>query len=488
MTLPSGQQLTRAAFFSLAFILAARIFAMSLLPLTDPTEGRYAQVAQEMLITGDWITPRIWMNETHLPFQGKPPLYFWAAAEAMNILGEHEFAARLPSLLAAIAFLFLLYHVMQRYGGVKDAGLLGVMATVSCGFFVALSGSVAVDMVFSTCVAGSLIAYFAFICEPDRQNRRRWSLLVFILLALGFLTKGPVAIVLFGLPVLVWTIRWRDWHRLRDHRWIVGTLLFLIIVAPWFILCEMRNQGFLKYFFINENLLRFVTHDYGDAYGSGHIYPRGSALLMFLAASAPWSLLGLWRLIRRKSGFREDCLSDPRTNFLFLGFAAGTLFWCLARQLLFTYLLPMVPLFAAWVVLTTRTDANRKRLLAASAVLVTATAVVSTVCVPCMRNVNTTREIVNVARRLDYDKQSREPLVFERKTPYSALFYARGWVIPHPKEPIQESLRRYADKERSALVVVEARRKKELSKLTSGCWSELASTGEWVLGRVLFRN
>lgn len=486
MTLPSASHITRAALLALALALAARIAAMALLPLTDPTEGRYAQVAQEMAITGDWVTPRIWMNETHLPFQGKPPLYFWAAAGAMKVLGENEFAARLPSLLAALAFLCLFYRVMKRYGGAADAGLLGVMATVSCGFFVALSGSVAVDMVFSACVAGSLLAYFAFISEPRREVRRRWSLLVFLLLAAGFMTKGPVAIVLFGLPVLAWTIRWRDWSRLRDHHWFAGTLLFLLLVAPWFVLCEMRNPGFLKYFFINENLLRFVTHDYGDAYGNGHLYPRGAALLMFLAATAPWSLLGIWRLICRKAGFREECLADRQANFLFFGFAAGVLFWCLARQLLFTYVLPMVPLFAAWIVLTTRGELNRKRVLAMATMLVAAMAVVSVACVPCLRNLNTTREIVNLACRLEYDSPAREPLVFERKTPYSALFYARGWAMPHPKETIQESLLRC--KGGSALVVIEARRKKELNRLTTGCWSELTSTGTWTLVRVFFNE
>lgn len=82
--------------------------------------------------------------------------------------------------------------------------MLNVLVAASCGFFLAMTGIVAVDMVFSACVAGSLLAYFAFQCEPERSSRRRWSLLVFLLLAAGFLTKGPVALVLFGLPVLIW--------------------------------------------------------------------------------------------------------------------------------------------------------------------------------------------------------------------------------------------------------------------------------------------
>jgi len=472
------------ALIALCVLLAARAASMALLPLTDATEGRYAQVSQEMVATGDWVTPRIWMEEAHLPFLGKPPLFFWAAAGAMKIFGANEFAARLPSLLAAVALLALLFSVMRRYGD-AGSGLLSIMVTASCGFFVAVGGSVAVDMLFSACVAGSLLAYFAFVSEPERRIRRRWSLLVFLLLALGFLTKGPVAVALFGLPVLIWTVRWRGWAQLRDHRWVAGTLLFLALVVPWFALCEMRNPGFLKYFFVNENLLRFVTHDYGDAYGGGHLYPRGSALLMFVAAAAPWSLWGIWLAFRGGPKGRPGNLADRQVEFLFFGFAAGVLFWCLARQLLFTYVLPMLPLFAAWLALVTRNETARKRMLAATTALAAAMAVVSVVCVPLMRNTSTTREIVREAVRLADGGKSGEPLVFERKTPYSALFYARGWVMPHPKEKLEASLRRCVGHGRSVLVVVGSGRKKELKGLAPGCWSELAVAGEWVLGRVI---
>ena len=484
MTPQSGRSV-RGAFYALALVFVARAVAMALLPLTDPTEGRYAQVAQEMAITGDWVTPRIWMNESHLAFLGKPPLYFWASAGAIRLLGESEFAMRLPSLLACVALLWLLYSVMGRYGG-SGSGLLSVMVTVSCGFFVALSGIVAVDMVFSACVAGSLLAYFAFISESDRAIRQRWSLCVFFFLALGFLTKGPVAIVLFGLPVLIWTVRWRGWTMLRDHRWVAGTLLFLAMVVPWFALCEMRNPGFLKYFFLNENLLRFVTHDYGDAYGSGHLYPHGTALLMLAAAAAPWSLVGLWRVVRHWTEVRVECLKDRQAGFLVLGFAAGTLFWCLARQLLFTYVLPMVPLFAAWLVLTTRGEAIRKRLLVAATALVVVMAAVSFACVPLMQNTKTTRQIVREARRHATvgEKQQQEPLLFVYKTPYSALFYARAWVTPHPKETLVKSLARFRGEGHSALAVVRDVHAKEFQSLPSGSWKRLASEGEWTLIRV----
>jgi 4-amino-4-deoxy-L-arabinose transferase-like glycosyltransferase len=181
----------------------ARFAAMVLLPLTDPTEGRYAQVSQEMAVTGDWVTPRIWMNEVHLPFMGKPPLFFWSAAGAMKLFGENEFAARLPSLVAT---LLVARSALRRVGTLRgrlrfckrsDNGLVRFLL---CGERCGGGRHVARGL-----RAGNLLAYFAFTCEPSRQIRGSWSLLVFFLLALGFLTKGPVAVVLFRASVFVWT-------------------------------------------------------------------------------------------------------------------------------------------------------------------------------------------------------------------------------------------------------------------------------------------
>ncbi len=198
-------------------------------------------------------------------------------------------------------------------------------------------------------MAGALLAFLAFTLALDDQTQKRWSVLVFALLAGGFLTKGPVALVLFGLPVLTWTAWHRCWYLLRRQAWATGMPLFLALVVPWFVIAEMQNPGFLRYFFINENFLRFVAHDYGDLYGSGHLFPRGAAAVMFGLAVLPWTPVGAWIVFRGGlSGFLT-MLRDDLQSLLFFGFAFNVLFWCFARQLLPTYMMPMAPLFATWV-------------------------------------------------------------------------------------------------------------------------------------------
>ncbi len=224
-----------------------------------------------------------------------------------------------------------------------------------------------------------------------------------------------------------------------------------------------------------------MTHDYGDVYGVGHEYPRGSALWMLAAATAPWSLFALWRafLMRRSSGATQP--ADRMASFLLIGFAAGTVFWCLARQLLITYLLPMVPLFAAWLVRVTRDEVPvQLRMRQAGAVLLVVLITFSVILNVALGDVKTTRGIVAEARHLVDSHGVRGRLIFERSTPYSALFYARGWVVPHPKESLQESLARL-DGTGSALVVLRDRRKAEVAELSTGGAERMAASGGWLL-------
>jgi 4-amino-4-deoxy-L-arabinose transferase-like glycosyltransferase len=477
------KRLSQWALPLLGLAALTRFLIMAVLPLTDPTEGRYAQISQEMALTGDWVTPRVWMADRHLPFLGKPPLFFWTAAGTMRLMGGNAFAARLPSFLSAALLLVLLRIVLDRHLS-RGAGTTAALMVITCGFFFGVAGSVATDMMFSACVAGSLLAYFAFLSETRPRTRGRWSLLVFFLLACGCLTKGPVALVLFGLPVLIWTARWRMWSTLRHHRWLPGILLFLAVTVPWHVLCELRNPGFLKYFFVNENLLRFVTSEYGDAYGSGHQYPYGTAVLMLLGATAPWSLVGLGMLFRRERLSALRCRTDPMASFLFLGFAVGTLFWCLARQLLMTYLLPMVPLFAAWAVWVTRDRPGCwLGIRRFSALLLAALTVGGMVCAITLDSFKTSRGIVMRAKRYADAVAYPGPLLFERNTPYSALFYGRGWVLPHPKEKLRESLARLNGQE-CALVAVRKRRAAMLAALPDGTADCLGTSGDWLLVNV----
>jgi 4-amino-4-deoxy-L-arabinose transferase-like glycosyltransferase len=438
----------------LATAVLLRISIAATLPLVEPTEGRYAQISKEMLLSGDWVTPRLWIDGEQVPYLGKPPLFFWSAALSIKLFGANELAVRLPSLVAAAALLILMYYAIGRYLGSRTA-LLAVLITATSPLVFGAAGTVILDLHLTFFVVGALLAYLAFTLEPDPATQKRWSFAVFVLLAGGFLTKGPVALVLFGLPVFLWTVLHRKWRLLGRHAWLPGIAVFILVVAPWFVLAELRNPGFLRYFFINENLLRYFSPEYGDLYGTGHRFPLGAAAPMFLVASLPWSPMAAWLMLKHRGfGMIRKAFSDDISFFLFLGFAANVVFWCFARQLLGTYLLPTIPLFSIWlahVVVGSQPGGgqNLSRIAACASVAW----VILFLAVGPIAAEDSARGVLVEASEIARRNHISGRVVFAGRTPYSAVFYSPDAVAIHPKRSPDATLTEEIENDASTLLI-----------------------------------
>lgn len=422
----------RFIYWALLAVLAIRLITLPVLPLTEPTEGRYATVARDMARSGDLVTPRIWVNDEHIPYLGKPPLHFWLMSVSFALLGENEFAARFPSFLAALAILTMVWWVSARYFDRRIAGSATAILAASGGFFLA-AGGVVVDVTFTLWVGGALLLYFGFLFEEQPTVRRRLSLGVFLFLGLAVLTKGPAGLVLFGVPVFLWTLIYKEWRGLRNHAWLLGPLLFLAVAIPWFWAAEIANPGFLEYFLVNENILRYVTPDYGDRYGCGHLRPYGTAIVWLLSDAVPWTVAVLVLLFHRK-GRRALKPSDPKVGALLIGFLSMTFFFCFARQLLWAYLLPALPLVAIWIAVVLRRAEVPLARVAAVAVI---TAVVLGAGQFVIRShVEAQYSARSVAQRslvLLEDLGLPGRVWFLHRTPQGAHFYADEKVVPHDK-------------------------------------------------------
>lgn len=432
----------RFCFWLVVNLLLARCVIMLFQPLFDPTEGRYAVIAKEMVTSGDWITPHLWYHGELIPFLGKPPLYFWCSAACMKVFGANDFFTRLPGLISLAVTLVLMWHILRKYTDKTIAWRAVCILLSSVVIFVAC-GIVIVDVMVMMSVAGALMSYYAFSREPERAVRKRWSLLVFLMLAIGFMTKGPVAIVLFAMPVGIWTAWFGRWKDLKDHAWLSGGVLFLALVVPWFVACELKNPGFLRYFFVHENFLRFVTHKYGDKYGSGHEHIRGTAIGMMIAAACPWSIDIFYKLIRhRKSLPFKEMFVDEQLAFFLCAVLVNTLFWSLARQLLIAYLFPMVPLFAVWMAMVIsrypKLASQNDRLFTKAALIICSSTVIAlAVGVPFLSQYRSSKLIIDKAGEL-YPASSK--LYFVGRVPYSAYFYGENRIVPHDCETIETSI------------------------------------------------
>ena len=347
-----GRIFSRHSFLWLLIMLVLlRLVLNVVVPLMDPSEARYALICKLMAESGNFLEPKLIHDGVLMNFEGKPPLSFQAGAVACRIFGVDLFAVRLPSTLFAAGLLAVLYGVVRRIRGGYVARL-SVLLTLASPVFFMYAGMCMTDMALAFCVCSAVFAYMLFDHETVRLNKRLASIGFFAALALGMLVKGPVALVMAGVPVFLFVLLGNRWRDLRNHAWLLGFAVFFLIAAPWYVLMQRENPDFLYYFFVNENFKRFLFKEYGDQYGAGREFFRGMAFLWFLISNLPGVLLVLIPAFSRAGrgkltgGLRKNALANdlPLLGFLFI-----TLFWCLTSRVLITYVLPTVPLFSVWL-------------------------------------------------------------------------------------------------------------------------------------------
>lgn len=328
--------------------LLMRLLLLDYPALMDPTEGRYAYVGQEMVLSNDWVTPKIPGISGSIPYLGKPPLHFWMTALSLKIFGMEAWSARLPSYIDLLV-ISLSIILIGRYYLSKEKTVLALLFLICSGMGFVTSGSVIIDLTLTACVSMAFCGYLLW----KKTLLDRWGLVIFVSLALGFLTKGPIAVLLFAFPVLVAEFPFSKLTLFKPDGlgrlpWVKGILVGGLIALPWFILAENRNPGFLRYFFLNENLLRFFVSNYGDKYGTGHKYPFGSSWWMFAFGFLPWTPLLLllfyknWRRLFESSRtlFRDESLDS---KFFIAWLLSPILIFTFSKQLHLGYVVPSLP-------------------------------------------------------------------------------------------------------------------------------------------------
>ncbi len=429
MTLKKDAKASRLLWWTLAIVGLARLLTMGLYPLTDTTEARYAEVARKMVELADWITP--WYDYG-VPFWAKPPLSTWLTAASLKLFGVNEFAARLPYFLLSLFIAWLVWDWVGRRS--RREALLTIALLAGTMLYFIASAAVMTDLAL---VLGTTLAmrgfWAAFESADSGRPNEKW--LLFAGMGIGLLAKGPIALVLVGLPVVMWSIASGNiaaaWKSLP---WIKGGLLTLAIAVPWYWLAEIRTPGFLEYFFIGEHWNRFtVTGWTGDKYGTAHATARGAIWLLALAACLPWTVLLPLLAIGRKT-YQDRSVAPAATDrakrdWLIYRLAWGVapcLFFTLSGNILWTYVLPALPalamLAASWLAVDTRirwVDGVVSAGVLAMALLVVGYFVNEQL----GDSWKTAKKAVADYRVRNTDNQ---PLLFIGDLPYSASFYSGG--------------------------------------------------------------
>ncbi|MBR0237402.1 MAG: glycosyltransferase family 39 protein [Thermoguttaceae bacterium] len=477
---------------TLAIFLLGRLLLMWFIPLAEPSEARYAVMCKNMAKSGNFLEPKFIYRGEFQCFEGKPALPFQMGGLCCLIFGSTPFATRVPSFLAMCLILWGTYSIVKKHRDVHTA-YTAVLLTLCSLVFYMFGGVMMTDMVLTAAIVMAIYSYIEFEHELAIRNEQlaidasstrstaycllptAYSLLFFFSLGVGMAAKGPVAIVMAGLPVFFFVLINNRWKNLKYHSWILGTIVFLIPCLPWYILMQMKNQDFLYYFFITENVERFLHPDKAARYGTVRDSFYGMSIIWFILANIPliFSLPMFYRP-RIKAFYNlvkgaKSYFSDSLTGMAALTVITIPAFWCLTSQSLLPYLIPTTPLLAIFLAVRFndigelsspgRCLATKLFILFCAIGFTLGPAIVTVAVRDTHPNLNT--EIYHKLNDLKQQEEWKQtPLYFMGAEPYSAEFYLDGQLRNHDRESMEESLNNSSD----CLLVASVWNEKKLGK------------------------
>jgi dolichol-phosphate mannosyltransferase len=361
----------------IGLLLIAAIFMLTNLnyPLIDRDETRYAEIPREMIATGNWILPQL----NFQTYYDKPPMLYWLCAISYKLFGVSEYSARLVSAFSALLTMAATMWFGSRNFGNRIGLLSGVVLMLSVGFafssrYLLLDGVLAFFTSMSLFTAYEAIKNRAIdasvsdlplvrntslkreqgvssYCQCNIGSSARqgqspinlsWWLLSGVFVGLAFLTKGPLAIVLWLPPVFA--MAWLSESFAKPRWWHYGLIALVTsaIALPWFTAVSIQDTHFVREFFVTHNFYRFT--------GGFHPKPLWYFVPVLLVAGHPWSFLTIPYtrfLFGRSETFRHQ--RPPLLGYLLLWTGWCLAFFSLSGCKLPTYLLPAAPALALMI-------------------------------------------------------------------------------------------------------------------------------------------
>jgi len=477
-------RLTLTLFVLLVVVLFARFALLNQYPLIGTTEPRYAELARKMLTSGDWVT--LWVSDG-VPLWGKPPLLFWLDAIAMSVLGINEFALRLPTFIASLFIISLLWFWPAR--PTSQTPLIASLIYISTPFGFFAAGFVATDIFLTGGLALSMVSFWIAISTDNNGKKTWWRWGFFIGMAIGLLAKGPLAIVLLGFALFLWMILSPKtrllviWEKLP---WLPGLVLMALIVFPWYIMAEIRTPGFLYHFIIGEHFERFLVKDWaGGRFAASHGEPLGMIWWFAIESFMPWLLLAIptlylaWRDKTRGPSTVATTAPSSETQYLLCWVFAPLLLFSFSHNILEAYMLPALPAFAllmSQVIIRLMQHNNAWRWSMGLAVLAPLTVVIAVVFFNPVLDKQSQKHLLK-------NWSPGTPLIYIGKVPPAAAFYSQNQAVDLPSLALLEAELQTPLKNKPTTVVMHQTVFDEMTSAQVLQWQLIETYGEYVMLR-----
>lgn len=307
-------------------------------PFFTPDEGRYSEVAREMLASGDFITPRV----NGVAFLDKPVLYYWLQAAAMYLFGVHEWSVRFFPAVYGIVGCLSIYLAGRRLFS-RQTGIISAIILALSPLYFGASHYANLDLEIAVLISMSLLAFLT-AAQSEGRTRSTLFIIAYVFAGLGFLTKGMMAI---AFPVMIgglWILLLSRWKMLLQMRLITGIVIIAAITLPWFILVQRANPEFLHFFFVTQQVTRFLsTAEFNNKAPVWFYVP------VILAGFIPWTAF----IIQAGARYIKDCWQSRQQHaaelFLLLWIAIIFIFFSIPHSKTVSYILPIFPPLALMI-------------------------------------------------------------------------------------------------------------------------------------------
>jgi 4-amino-4-deoxy-L-arabinose transferase-like glycosyltransferase len=401
-----------------AIIIVFYLYGLGKLPLLGPDEPRYAQVAREMFLNRDLITPTL---GGHTWFE-KPALLYWMIVASFKVFGVSEWPARLGPAVCGLLTIVAVWYIGRWVDGAPGFAFWGVVVSASCLGLIVFSRAVSFDVVITMTSTWSL-SFFLLHELPSTKSKRLLLAGFYVFVGLSLLAKGLVGIVIpFGVVGFYYLLR-RAWPQRSVWLTLIwGVPLAVLVAATWYgPVIARHGWKFIDEFFVQHHFARFVSNKYHHPQPF-YFYP---AIILMLAL--PWTVHFIIALVRaRRWQLREtDSLSIVRV-FALAWLLLPIVFFSFSGSKLPGYILPALPAVALLVAdrLTVVRQA-RWPLVIAGATLVLVVIVLNFFAMPFARR-ESVKDLLALADARGY---ANAPVIAQRGDDRSAEFYAYDRII-----------------------------------------------------------
>ena len=301
--------------------------------LTIPDEGRYPEIAREMLNSGNWVTPTI----NGVPFLDKPILYYWIEATSMKLFGVNTWAIRIPGALTGIIGIVTMYLFGQRFYN-RKVGIIAALLLASSPLYFLSAHYANMDLEVANFLWISFFFFILAIQHPwQSKSRRIYVYIAYIFAACACLTKGLMGIAFPAMTIGTWIIVTNNWRVILKMHIPEGIIIMALCILPWGYLAHLQNPDFLSFYFYYQQIHRFIGTGFNNSFGPWFYFA-----VIFIAI-LPWSILIPSNLMEGLNALKEKHMKSNITLLLFIWVVSIFIFFTIPASKIIGYIIPIIP-------------------------------------------------------------------------------------------------------------------------------------------------